>query len=276
MLKRHIVRSDEVFLAELTTQSGPEYVKRFNVLFEDLHHSVDVNKKFSTRRAMFSPFHAIVLAKDAWPTVEATEALPPAAVRGTLAAFTEFYRSKFSPRKLEWSLEFSRVKLSYSRALPEVRCNGIAAVVLLAFNQAPIMTTAEIAAATKLSEADVESIMTTLTNKRSGWLCIFMHGHYRVNPDAEGSIAVPVAFPTLPAGDERKGAVDSNRERQVEGATMVVMKRERSLEKGDLRQRVKDLLQFRLDDELFENRLAHLAQNLYLRLDTSGRVQFLP
>jgi hypothetical protein len=48
------------------------------------------------------------------------------------------------------------------------------------------------------------------------------------------------------------------------------------MEKVDLKKRVKEMLEFRLDGELFEKRLAHLAKNLYLKLDPSGRVHYLP
>jgi hypothetical protein len=150
----------------------------------------------------------------------------------------------------------------------------------LVFNQTTAVTAAEVAAHTGLTAAEVEAVCSQLLSRRSGPLLAFMRGRYRVNPEAVvpgGVVSVPLAFPGLPANDDgRKSAVDSNRERQVEAAIMVVMKRDRSLEKGDLRQRVKELLQFRMDDELFENRLAHLAQHLYLKLDSSGHVHYLP
>jgi hypothetical protein len=48
------------------------------------------------------------------------------------------------------------------------------------------------------------------------------------------------------------------------------------MENVDLRRKIKELITFRLDEEIFEKRLAHLAQVLYLKLDPSGRVHYLP
>jgi hypothetical protein len=77
MQKEHIVRADETFLAELTRQSGPEYVKRLNALMEDVRGCADLIRDFGRTRNLFSGFSVIVLAKSAWVSVEPSRAVPP-------------------------------------------------------------------------------------------------------------------------------------------------------------------------------------------------------
>jgi hypothetical protein len=281
MLKRHIVAADETFLAELTAQCGPEYVKRFNTLIDDLHKSVEVLEKFPPPPRSPPRFHALVLSKQAWPTVEPIRVPAPPGVQHTLAAFTEFYQGQIPKRRLQWSLEFTRVKLLARNTSPprEIRCSGIAAVLLLAFNRSPVMSLAEIAHATGLDPALVEEIAHVLTSKRGGRLLIGLHQKFRVNGDAalQGPVTVPFAFPTLPkVEDSGKSTIDTNRGSQIDAAAMLVMKQEKSMEKAELKRRIKEIISFRLDEELFEKRMAHLAQILYLKLDPSGRVHYLP
>jgi hypothetical protein len=282
MQKRHIVRADETFLAALTKQSGPDYVKRLGVLLNDLHNSTQILRSFQLRKGVPPGFSAIVVAKSAWPATEPSQGMPPPSIRQATNAYSDFYRTKFAARTLQWSLAFSRAKLAgaHGVAIREIRCGGTLAVVFLALAQMPL-TAEEIASRTGLTPGQVAALAKPLLSRGCGRVLFLMRGKYAINVDAvvpDGILNIPVAFPVVPAAEDerRKSAIDSNREWQIAAAIMVVMKRERSLEKGNLRQTVRSLLQFRMEDALFENRLAHLAQNLYVKLDTTGRVHYLP
>ena len=106
------------------------------------------------------------------------------------------------------------------------------------------------------------------------------HSCYRLNMENTATselLSLPFTFPSLPKlEDTSKSAIQQSRAAQVEAAVMLIMKKERSMEKGELKAKVKDLLTFRLEDELYENRLTHLEKISLLKLDPSGHVHYLP
>jgi hypothetical protein len=230
MLKNHIVNADRTFLQELTKQCGPEYVKRFNTIFEDLDSSLDILKKFKQSVRCLDTFHALVLSREAWPSIEPRKAAPPQMVEGFLTTFTEFYGTQASTKKLQWSLDFSRVKLQVKNAKPlrEVKSNGVIAIVLLTFNVALMQTAAEIAHRKHLDISLVEEVMKLLQSKKSGRLVVFMHHKYRVNYDvtaSDGVVSIPFSFPTLPKTDDTaKASLELNRGNQIDAVSMIVMK----------------------------------------------------
>jgi hypothetical protein len=132
---------------------------------------------------------------------------------------------------------------------------------------------------TRVDSTTLESIIAMLRSSRCGKLLTGVHRKYRLSPDISvpgGVLSVPFTFPSLPKVDEAaKSTVQQSRNSQLESVIMLIMKKEKSMEKQVLRTKVKELLTFRLEEELFETRLSHLAQNLYLKLDPSGRVHFL-
>jgi hypothetical protein len=222
------------------------------------------------------------MSKTAWPTIDPIRGAVPPSIESTLAAFTDFYRSQIGTRRLQWTLEFSRVRLKVTNlvALKEIRCSGVVAVVLLAFGHATLVSANEITHVTGINTAQVEEVLKLLMSKRNGRILVSLHQRYRLNHDVSaenGCIAIPFQFPTLPkTEDSTKSTIDNNRGSQVDAAAMLVMKHEKSIEKADLKRRIKELIAFRLDDELFEKRLEHLGQILCLKLDPSGRVHYLP
>jgi hypothetical protein len=282
MLKNHIVKSDDIFLTELRKQCGPEYVRRCQKILDDLNASLDIVQKFKAASKCPDDFHALVFSRDAWPLVEPSKAVPPPTIDNALRAFGDFYRTQAATRRLQWSLEFSRVKLSvkHCHALKEVKCNGVVAIVLVSFNGTAVQTAADIAHRIKVGVSHVKDVLKLLQSKKSGRLVVGMHSKYRINGDVAakgGIVSIPFVFPTLPMKEDTgKMSIEQNRGYQIDAAAMIVMKRERSMEKAELKKQVKEMLEFRLEDELFEKRLAHLAQILYVKLDPSGRVHYLP
>jgi hypothetical protein len=202
-------------------------------------------------------------------------------IESYLRMFEDYYRKKTSNRKLQWTLDFTRVRLQVTAVgnLKVIRCSGLCAVVFLLFNAAPVLSVPEMALHLKVDQATIEAILNFLRSKKGGGVLLGLHDKFRLNYDVSvenGVLMVPFRFPSLPkADDTAKLTIQQSRNSQLESVVMRIMKVEKSMEKQSLKVKVKELLTFRLEEELFENRLAHLAQNLYLKLDPSGRVHFL-
>ncbi|OHS95947.1 Cullin family protein [Tritrichomonas foetus] len=284
MMKSHIVASDEYFLAALREQCGPEYTKRFDAVFDDLKRSIESFEPFVRDKRPPSYFKALVMSKDSW-TYEASQIVPPDNIRTLLDSYSDYFRQMHGKRKLEWDFKYTRVKLSVQN-LPNIKtihCSGIVATFLLMFNRFRVLSPDDFKRRAKFTSEQIDEVVNLLKSKRCGNLILMMHKKIRINKDAFGAdknglLSIPFIFPALPKydNDKHKSAILSNREQQVDAAVMRVMKNERSMEKSDLKETVKDLLNFRLEDELYEKRLASLSKTLYLKLDPSGRVHYLP
>lgn len=284
MMKNHIVQSDEVFLAELREQCGPEYTKRFDTMFKDLQDSMETMKAFRREQISSKLFNALVLSNEAWPqlTHTSSQAVWPPEIQDLLQRFSTFYVLRHEKRKLQWHAAFTRVKLQ-AKNIPnvrEIKCNGLYAIILLLFNNLDLVDTVDLERRLDLPKEQVDRLLRVLKSKKFGRLLNYMN-HWvslnHANTVTDGVISLPFTFPSLPKHeDTATSSIQQNRACQVEAAVMLVMKKERSMEKGELKAKVKDLLTFRLEDELYENRLAHLEKITYLKLDPSGHVHYLP
>lgn len=283
MMKAHIVKADEIFLAELRKQCGPEYTKRFDSLFEDLKQSVIVLDEFKKTRNVPAFFKALILSNDTWPNFVPSFARVPNEIELIINEFNIFIRNYHGKKKIQWNLRFTRVKLQANSigTLKEVKCNGIYAIFLLSFRYGNSFTIDQISNITSLSKEEIEESINVFRHKKVGKLVLFSNGKISLNYNVEpkdGIINTSFSFPSLPKkdnNDDQKFFILQNRNHQVDAAVMLILKKERSMEKSDLKLKVKEMLNFRLEDDLYEKRLQSLAKNIYLKLDQSGRVHYL-
>ena len=284
MMKNHIVQSDELFLDELREQCGPDYTQRLDAIFKDLQDSTEATQDFRKKHAGLMPFTALVIRQEAWPRIETTgkDSVPPPHIASMLHDFTMFYLTRNKKRKVEWNMAFTRVKLSVRNVprVSEIRCNGLYGLVFLEFNTPGAVSLTTLEKRLGLPKDQIEALMKVLKSRQFGKLVTYMHSCYRLNMENTATselLSLPFTFPSLPKlEDTSKSAIQQSRAAQVEAAVMLIMKKERSMEKGELKAKVKDLLTFRLEDELYENRLVHLEKISLLKLDPSGHVHYLP
>lgn len=284
LMKNHIVHSDEVFLAELREQCGPDYTKRFDTIFKDVQNSMEAVKAFRQEQHPSKFFNALVLSNEAWQKLNHTsiKAVLPPEIESMLTRFSVFYIERNKKRKLQWQPTFTRVKLQVKNVpnVQEIRCNGLYAIILLLFNSLDLVDAVDLETRLDLPKEQVAKLLHILESKKFGHLINYMNNWVSINRQntvTDGVISLPFPFPTLPKyEDSAQSSIQQNRACQVDAAVMLVMKKERSMEKGDLKSKVKELLTFRLEDELYESRLAHLEKIMYLKLDPSGHVHYLP
>lgn len=309
MLKASVIQADEFFASLLRETCGPEYTKRIDTIFHDLHHSSRALSEFQeeeTRLQKVPPcyFKALVLNQSSWITnvgdVHQTPIETPPGIREVLSDFAQFYLSR-NPNKgqLEWNHHFSRVKLSVrypsspqtTGIIREIQCNGIAATILCLFNNHENLTKKEIIDLCKGSEKIIDECIKVLKSKKNGKILkalkIPSKSGFVVDlnstsatdvANSAGIVKLPFIKMILPKSqtDNAIMHIDSNRAQVIDANVMLLLKRDHSMDKQTLKDGVKELIQFRLDDELFEKELENLSRKLYLRLDPSGRVHYLP
>lgn len=303
MMKSHIIEADKYFKRALKEQCGPDYTKRLNDLFKDLNVSLATLDKFVKEKRPPPFFKAIVISNESWKLYETGNPIdPPDEIKVLLNSFTNFYSTENEKKKLQWDFNFTRVKLTTKNLglIKTINCSGTYATFLLMFNQNHVLCPEHLKKLSNFSNEQIENIVKVLKSKKCNHFLLVMHNKIRINKDQfaseepdskddnkyvqcscfdykKGVLSIPFVFPSVPKtdNDKQKSAIQSNRENQINAAVMKVMKQERSMEKSALKNTVKDLLNFRLEDELFDERLAHLSKTLYLKLDPSGRVHYL-
>lgn len=306
MMKKHVNEADEEFREDLRKQCGPDYTKSIDVLFSDVDTSLEIFKEFQNSYQSPPSFKAIVLASQCWKfNADETHILPPEPIRYWMDTFSNFYkqsRKSNEKKKIEWDFQHSRVKLTVNNfgSLKTITCNAVYATFFLLFNNQRVLTSDYFTSIGHFSQEQIETIQKVLKSKKCKRMLLILHNKMRLNSEQfnddhssttekkpscfdynTGILSLPIVFPSLPASDknsEKMAALSTDqwRQSQIDAAVMRVMKMHRSMEKNELKDKVKEKLTFRMDDELFEKRLAQLSKLLYLKLDQSGRVHYLP
>lgn len=297
MLKASVIQADEFFASKLREICGSDYTKRIDTIFEDLHTSSRVLSDFqkeASKSQKISPryFKALVLSHSSWITsvddLHRTPIETPSEVTEILSNFAQFYLSRNPGKQLEWNHHFSRVKMAVNGrgTVKEIQCNGIAATIISLFNNHEYLTKREIIGLCKGNEKIIEECIKVLKSKKSGKLLVSSKSSngksYRIDldpaTDSSRIIKLPFVKMILPANETDNALmhIGASRAMVVSANIMLLLKRDHSMDKDELKEKVKEMIPFRLDDDLFEKELENLAKKLYLRLDPSGRAHYLP
>ena len=280
LMKEHTIKMDQNFITHLKVLCGPEYTKTFSSIFEDLNISVTMMNELRAEQKIPPWFTWVLFSHESWPDINQNSAEIPLDVR----QYTTICEAKAlkEKKKVMHCLQLSRVKLSVAgvKGIHTIKCNGLYAAYLLAFNGHQSLPQSKIAKITKLDSADIEEITETLKRKKSGPLVYYAHQIVKINPEASvnnGELNIAFSFPAISHQDDTKtkNAIMQDRDTQVDALVVRLLKQEKSLDREDLKTMLKDNLKFRMDDELFDKRLNSLNKRQFIKLDQSGCVNYL-
>ncbi|KAJ3366777.1 hypothetical protein GGF32_003421 [Allomyces javanicus] len=177
LAKRLIYRqsaSDDLeylMLTKLKVACGVEYTAKLQRMFTDVQVSQETGTEFHAQvdKPNASEFNALVLTAGAWPFTQASAASQaiaqlPLELANGVAAFTEFYNTKHSGRKLFWLWNLCRadVKLTGYDKRYELNLTAHQLTVLLLFNDADTIATATIASVLGGTRSDADKIIQSL------------------------------------------------------------------------------------------------------------------
>ena len=293
MLKLNIIKADEAFTNQLRTLCGSEYTKRIDGLFNDLSKSSSIFHDYVSSKFPPRYFKALVLSHELCRDMQHTPLEPPQSIRDLLTSYAQFFCSKNKNKKIEWNHVYSRVKLRVNNktSIKQIECNGVAAAILCLFNYNSNIkkghnkkyTVKEIIDLTKANENVVEESIRLLRSKKLAKIIIQNKNNKTIkinkNPTNEGpEIVTPFISMSVPHADSEKAIsqIEISRSQQLDAAIMLLLKKQKTVEKIDLKNDIRDLIHFRLDDEFFEKELENLSKKLFLKLDPTGRVHYLP
>ncbi|CAI2352929.1 unnamed protein product [Caenorhabditis sp. 36 PRJEB53466] len=163
--------AEQIFISKLKDLCGFQYTMRLSNMVSDVQVSRDLAGDYKEKRAAeqkdgskSTDLAVLVLSTAQWPVFPMTNVDLPRELSSSLEAFTEFYNTKFSGRKLTWV---------YSQSKGEVHCNAFSKKfvfaataaqmsTLLLFNTNNAYTFNEISEATKMDAKTTAVIVGSL------------------------------------------------------------------------------------------------------------------
>ncbi|KAJ2782606.1 ubiquitin ligase (cullin) of SCF [Coemansia javaensis] len=258
---------EETMIAKLKEASGSDFTSKLMRMFTDITLSKDMSEQFRDsvgKHAVPFDFDTKVLTTGAWPfkAPETKLQLPPE-VGAAVDQFTEFYQSTQQKRCLNWLWQYSKadVKIFFSGATGAAAKAGYVFTVstyqlaiLLLFNadsgpgtrydsdDGPLLTLAQITAATNLEPAIVEGelevfVKARLLNSSTG--NVDAGAQFQLNGGFK-SKRLRINLAGLRRPDQKReateiqAAVDSDRMQKIQAAIVRIMKARKQLSHREL------------------------------------------
>ena len=279
-----MVEPETYFAGKLRDQCGEEYTRRIDALLADRAKSVALLSEYRESEDAPDFFAFLAVANEFWPTLAPLTMSIPKQIKKVLSDFEVFFKSRVEGWSLDWSLQLSTVKLTLKKVpgISTVKCSGDYAAILLHFNSHKQASMKELIKALHSTEDELEPRLTILTSRKGKKLLTCgKNGSYSINPQASshsGKLALPLVFRKLSFADETRvrNTVAQNHDRQLDAAIIHILKPEKAMDRTDLMHAVAKHVSFRLDEEMFDARLDKLQTQDYVKIESSGRVHFIP
>ena len=154
-------------LSKLKVSCGYEYTSKLQRMFTDISVSQELSKTFELFVAdnnlkLNGAFHVNVLTEGSWPLLgNLKEIKPPPEMDLNIQAFTRFYDTQFTGRKLTWYHHLSRwqVLLTYLDKPYELSLSMNQFLVIQTFNKAQKQDKTQVAEKCELGEEETDLIL---------------------------------------------------------------------------------------------------------------------
>ena len=152
-------------ISQLKATCGPQYTKKMEDMMQDLTVSADACKLYvaSQRDMPIDAFQVSVLKTSAWPVMHMfpSVVLPPAML-ACKAHFNSYYQAQSTKRVLAWAFGQGSAELQVlfsEKVCVTVAAGTLQALVLLTFNQHPVISVRELADVTMLDMVSLKTIL---------------------------------------------------------------------------------------------------------------------
>ncbi|KAJ3022695.1 Cullin-4 [Thoreauomyces humboldtii] len=183
------VDAEKSMLSKLKIECGPGFTSKLEGMFKDIDISRDYMTSFKeaclwarggTPSSKFTDqlgpieLGINVLTHGYWPTYTPVLCNLPAELSKCQEVFTQFYMSKHNGRRLAWqnTLGTALLKGDFDKGPKELTVSLFQSVVLLLFNDSPVLTFAEIVKLTNLETAELTRTLQSLAMAKTRVLTI--------------------------------------------------------------------------------------------------------
>ncbi|EDV59574.1 cullin-4A [Drosophila erecta] len=169
------VDSEKSMLSKLKQECGGGFTSKLEGMFKDMELSRDINIAFrghalSNNRDVHNLDLCVsILTMGYWPTYAPTEVTMPPQFINPQQIFNKFYLEKHSGRKLQWqpTLGNCMLRAQFDAGPKELLVSLFQALVLLLFNDKPVLSYEEILAATLIEDGELRRTLQSLACGRA-------------------------------------------------------------------------------------------------------------
>jgi cullin 1 len=281
--------AEKAVLTRLKQQCGAQFTSKMEGMVQDLQLAKEKERAFAEwaakQRGAPLPLDlsVTVLTTGFWPTYKALELALPEEMMAGVERFSAFHdEASGKMRRLAWQLGLGtvHVRAAFDKAY-ELILSPSQAAVLLAFNDAPRATAAELAARAKVPEDELARVLTSfalgkakLLLKEPAGRAIAPTDVFTVNAKFADRMR-RVRVPLPPADDRRRVTedVDKDRRHAIDAAIVRTMKSRRALGHQALVMEVVQQLShgFSPDIKVVKRCIESLIEREYLERDAGNQ-----
>jgi len=164
------IDSEKSMLSKLKAECGAGFTSKMEGMFKDMELSKDINMAFkqylthSRSEACSVDLVVNVLSMAFWPTYPVLQVHIPQYLAKYQDIFYNFYKSKYSGRKLQWqpSLGHCNLKATFKAGVKELQVSLYQALCLLQFNEGDQLSLEELVLATNIEDGEIRRTLQSL------------------------------------------------------------------------------------------------------------------
>lgn len=282
--KSHNMDAEKHFVRKLTDLCGPDYTRRMTELFQDKERSIAALKEFQQANKKTPPFfHPLVFSKLAWATLPELKTKLPKDIQKYSTKYENFFQQRFK-MTLEWNAQLTRSTLEVKNlnTLKEIKCSGHYASIIMLFNEYSKIGLDAMADMLDIGVEDVEPALKILSGKKGDHLLLYDSDKnaYKINKHHtfdKSRMTLPFIFNQFKLDEEEKSKVTitQNHDQQIDAGIMKIVKAERTIDIDEIFAKLQYEMPF-LEKEGFTRRINVLALKVYVKIEPSGKVYYLP
>jgi hypothetical protein len=278
-------QEEKRMIAMLKAQCGYQWCSKLEGMFRDIALSKELNTNFSQLSSHNYEMNVIVCTQTHWPNFQKkTEAnvVIPREIASASDTFKTFYLAMYNGRKLIWATNqgTAELKISFGSYSKEFVVTSIMMFVLLLFNSATTLTTAEIAKSIGVTIENLKQHLLSLAHPKTGRVLmkkpmkpLLLEDDQFTLSDKYDSKLYRVHIPLMKMQEKKDiVAVNPDRPYVIDAAIVRIMKARRQLTYSELQAEVVKQLMVRFlpDPKSIKQRIEHLIDQDYLARDETN------
>lgn len=273
---------DKEFIDMYKKKNGPQSFQKIQNLLNDYTEGLDDFAEFQSKNEIpnflvITPICYNILLS----STQQHNCLIPKEILNATSIFEDFYKFKYSNRKLIWNLELSKCTLSINQI--KVKCNGIIALILLSLNNGN-KTIKEISSRTHLKTDIIKSYCKLLSSSNLSNIIINTSGKYGINSNISNDfdldlipeqINIPNVFQSQESEKLSKIQNVMSLNAQIDSCISQQLKKGK-LKKSELLFLIREKISFSITDEMIESRLLQLIHKSFIKEIPPCTYEYIP
>lgn len=296
-LDRLNLQHDKEFVDELRKICGENYTKSMAQIIDDVEFSDMIQKEICDELSLVeNNFKPVLLHLELNPNTPFIPIKFPDNIM-KIQDYMKGYVLKNRRRQIAWSSTLSFVTLTAKNivGISTVYCNSIHASILLELSNGPmgkdelinaILDTEKMESSSgeqfeheslEVCKEAIASAIETLQKKQTGRI-ILNRDKLILNGDASSQNGVlnvlNLRVKQISSSNRKEVEFDTVTKEAAKAAIVKVLKERKTMDKDSLREYLSE--SFHFTDKLFEDSVAYLDKNYYIKVDPSGRIHYKP